>query len=342
MNWKAMTLVTAVMLCVLVSNMAFASSHHTSAVSSTPARSSDSYESVNRFAVAEFHRASNPADVNKINSLRAISFNLDSYRTSDKHAANGGLFSDLTPFLEYAYGHNRSRQDNGMITNSHSVTGGLTFTTFADCQAGAIFSVTHTSGDLAGQNGTDFDDDAFTATFFVNKNIEWFYFGTSLTYGYSGGIARTKPFPNARFRTKIDTNTFVVCPYIGAIYVNGPFSASVTPTYMFRHQDIAYRSGVNNSTSEGISDGTFLLANKASYAVTDQIFVDFNFNYNQVVHEDASKYARGSTDNGWITLGPKFTYRFNETMQVYLGYTASVANEDFEDHLIDVGFEMRF
>ncbi|MCK4625285.1 MAG: hypothetical protein KAV00_08250 [Phycisphaerae bacterium] len=299
-------------------------------------------ELANRLQVAAYQGASN-ANVAKSNAQMPISFSLESYRANANHAAgnDGSWLSEPKPFVEYGYGHNRAKERDGLTTNTHTFTGGVCCKTFADFQTGAIFSLIHANGNSAGRNGVDYDEDGFTATFFISKNIQWLYFGTSLTYGYSGGIARTKPAAN-RFRTKIDSNTLVVCPYIGAIYVNGPFSASITPTYVYRYQNVAYRSGINNSTSEGISDGTFVLANKASYAVNEKFWVDFNFDYNQIIHEDDSKFAQGSTDRGWLTLGPKFTYCLTESTQISLSYTATVANEDFENHQITVGLDFRF
>ncbi len=337
MNGKVrMLFVVGCLVCLMASSVTLGTPPPVAAPVDT------SGELANRQQVAAYQGASN-ANVAKSNAQRPITFSLDSYRATANHAAgnDGSWLSDPKPFLEYGYGHNRAKERNGLTTDTHTVTGGVICKTFADFQTGAIFSFIHAHGDSAGRNGVDYDEDGFTATFFISKNIQWFYFGTSLTYGYSGGIARTKPAAN-RFRTKIDSNTLVVCPYIGAIYVNGPFSVSTTPTYVYRYQDVAYRSGINPSTSEGISDGTFVLANRASYAVSEKLWVDFNFDYNQIIHEDESKYAQGSTDRGWLTLGPKFTYYITETAQIYLGYTATVANDDFEDHQINVGLDFRF
>ncbi len=336
MNGKVrMLFVVGCVACLTASSVTLGSLHHAAAPVDTRG------ELANRLQVAAYQGASN-ANVAKSNAQRPISFSLESYRAAANHAAgNGSWLSDLKPFVEYGYGHNRAKQRDGLTSNTHTVTGGASFKTFADFQAGAIFSIIHTGGDSSGVNGVDYSEDGFTATFFISKNIQWFYFGTSLTYGYSGGIARTKPAAN-RFRTKIDSNTLVVCPYVGAVYVNGPFSASVTPTYVYRYQDVAYRSGINNSTSEGISDGTFVLANTASYMVNEKFWVDFNFDYNQIIHENESKYAQGSTDRGWLTLGPKFTYCITETTHISLGYTATVANKDFENHQINVGLDFRF
>ncbi len=310
------------------------------------------YELPNRFAAAMFNAASNPGDPVKLNSLRAIPFTMPFGIRDANHAESetaessdgllsGPLFRNFTPFGEYSWSRTRARKHDGLKCNVHSGTAGFTFTTFADCQAGAIFSVTHTHGHSTNPSRVRFDSDGFAATFFLDKTMGWLYFGSSVTYGYTGAIANTLGPDSRRYRTKMNVNTFVVCPYVGAQYVSGPLSVSVTPTYMFRHQDSTYGSGINASSSEGTSDGTFILANTVSYACTDQVVASFNFDYNQIVHEDRSRYVN-DTDSAWLTLGPKVTYRLKENCQVYASYTASLLNQDFENHQIDVGLAVRF
>jgi hypothetical protein len=318
-------------------------------------------------AIAQFRDASNPAGESRQQTLLSIDKFLDfrmDYKLNHAAAAAGApgapevpatgapgapevpaaagapkapeanlWFRHFTPFVEYGYDSNRDRRLNGLDSNLHAGTVGMTFQTVYDVVVGAMFNHTYASGNGAGHTNTTMDSN--NATFFFAKNWDLLYAGTTLTFG--GADLRMR-VPGMRTTTDIDS--FAVTPYIGiAGYEKGPFSFYTTLSCIFRFQDYDYSAPIPSDTSR---DATLVLMNRFNYALNEKCVLTGIFDWNKVVGNHPVDLPHGDIDSCWFTLGAKFRYRLTEKVELYTGYCAQVGNQAFEDHQVNVGMSVAF
>jgi hypothetical protein len=184
----------------------------------------------------------------------------------------------------------------------------------------------------------DNDMDTNSFTFFLSKNVDLLYFGSSFTFSDSNIRTRAAA---VRRRTVVDANTFVLAPYLGvAAYQQGPLTAYSTLTMVWRWQQFNYN---RNIVSDDSSDGTLVLMNRADYAMSDQCIVTGIFDWNRVLQEEFSNIAPlEDPDHCWFTLGGKVRYYLTQNLELYAQYTADVGNESYENHSVNVGLSFSF
>jgi len=251
-------------------------------------------------------------------------------------AAPSGWFDDPRPFVEYHYGSNRDRRRGGLDTDLNGGTVGLTFRSVDDIIVGLMYDYTYGTGVGPGMVENDMDTNSFT--FFLSKNIDLLYFGSSFTF--SDSDVRTRAGAAGR-RTVVDADAFVLAPYVGvAAYQQGPLTAYSTLTMVWRWQDFNYN---RNIASDDSSDGTLVLMNRADYAMSDQCIVTGIFDWNRVLQEEYADIAPlEDPDHCWFTLGGKVRYYLSKNLEVYAQYTADVGNESYENHAVNVGVSFSF
>jgi len=250
--------------------------------------------------------------------------------------APSGWFDDPIPFFEYHYGSNRDRRRGGLDTDLNGGTLGMTFRSIDDIVVGLMYDYTYGTGVGPGMVNNDMDTNSFT--FFLSKNVDLLYFGSSFTF--SDTNIRTRA-GGAQRRTVVDANSFVFAPYMGvAAYQQGPVTAYSTLTMVWRWQQFNYN---RNIVSDDSSDGTLVLMNRVDYAMSDQCIVTGIFDWNRVLQEEFTNIAPlEDPDHCWFSLGGKVRYRLSRNLELYAQYTADVGNESYENHAVNLGVSFSF
>jgi len=242
-------------------------------------------------------------------------------------------FHHPKPFLEYHYGSNRDRRRAGLDSDLNGGTVGLMFGSVGNSVGGIMYDYTHSEGTSAA--GASANVDTNSLTLFLGNNIDMLFFGTSMTFGDSA--VRTRLVR----RVHTDINTFSVAPYVGlAAYQQGPLTVTSTLTMVWRWQDFNYDWALADDDS---SDGTLVLMNRATYALTQQAQLVGIFDWNRVLQEEETLVAPiEDPDRCWFTLGAKLQYRLMQNVDVYAQYTSDVGNESYENHQVNMGISFSF
>jgi len=233
------------------------------------------------------------------------------------HAADENLwFHSRSVYSEYTYTDSRDERLGGFTSEGREGTVGLNFLTICDVAVslmgtyGQIASDTRVPGEHNVDNG-----DNYGLTLTVAKNCDWLLFGASA--GYDRGYFRTRTPNDGIF--KLEPDAFTVAPFVGVMYVNGNFSFSSVPAYMFTWIDQDYDSTGPTSSDDHNNQETFVWMNTVNYNLCEKLGVGVVADWNRLTHYKKNMEAVG--DREWLTVGPKLSYQFTPAWAAYASIT---------------------
>jgi hypothetical protein len=260
--------------------------------------------------------AGNPASASLIQSNIANQRLIDMMMKAAPHAAAGANEWFQTPSVFAEYGYNKfsdERAANGEA-DINSGTVGLNFLTKCDVAAGVMFNYGSTDAEVS-------DAENYGVTLSLAKSYDWFFMGLSAGYDFGDGKDGA-----------INTDSYTLAPFIGAMYVKGNFSFSTAPTMVMRWQEF---DGGNADNSDDI---TFGFMNTASYQVNEALTLSLMANWNSVVKEDPA----ASTDHNWYSVGTKVSYRVTDKVSTYASYMIDLDSETYDNQRAVAGLTMEF
>ena len=256
------------------------------------------------------------------------------------HAADESTwFCNPSVFTEYTYTSTRDRRLGGFETDAREGTVGLNFMTYCDVAMSLMVKGGGSASDTTspGHIVNNAKNDGLTLT--AAKNWNWFLAGVSGSY--NGDESRTRtPIGN---HYKINADGLTVAPFIGAMYVNGDFSFSSLPTYMYSWTKNDFDSTGPTSGDDHNNQETFVWQNTANYNVCENLGLGFIANWNRVTHyKKTLSVPTVMGDREWVTLGPKVSYNFSKALSTYASITKDLNSGTFASWQANVGLNYNF
>lgn len=254
------------------------------------------------------------------------------------HAADENCwYRSPSVFSEYTFTCSDDRRAGGFDSDMNSGTVGLNFLTACDVAMSLMATYGWGTAETDGVGPVNLSRNlGLTAS--AAKNIDWFLFGTSLSYNDSDSRTRT-PIGGT---PKSFTDGVTIAPFIGAMYASGNFSFSTVPTYMFNLNWVDFDSTISSATDH-VRQDTFVLMNTANYNLTEQLTLSLVGNWNRVTHVKRNLAAAPAVaDREWVTVGPKVTYHLSPETSLYASCSRDVFTSTYDTMQAVVGMNCSF
>lgn len=265
--------------------------------------------------------------------LRENSAGMESKETKDVIPAETCVwFCDPSVFAEYGWVDSRDDRRFGADGQTHSVTGGLSFTTIGGINTGLIYSYSRMDLDDRPNGTGSISDSHFISLFFSKSFLQYLYVGVTGGYGHTDvqSFLRERGFLEGQ-----DVDTWHVSPYLGVAYVTGAFQAAFNVAYTYAHSETDAPSGNNDA-----DDGKVIYTLNLGYAVTERLTLSALGKFTHGVHyEDAP--ADFPEDREWFTVGGRIAYRPLERLEIYGGYEYDI-NDNYSNHTVNGGLTYTF
>ena len=255
------------------------------------------------------------------------------------HAADENVwFRNSSVFSEYTFTDSRDKRLGGFDSDSREGTVGLNFLTICDVAMSAMAKAGGTAADTSFPGHIRNSADNYGLTLTAAKNWDWLLAGASASYDGADSRTRT-PIGNV-YKNMSDGPT--LAPFIGAMYVNGNFSASTVPTYMYcwAADDYDYTGGAAND--HNIQE-TFVWQNTVNYNVCEKLGLGAMANWNRVTHLRKNLVNPVVTgDMDWVSVGPKVSYNFTPALSAYASFLKDLDSGTFDTFQATVGLNYNF
>lgn len=244
------------------------------------------------------------------------------------HAGEG--FSNWSIFGGYDFGNINDDRPGGFENYFNSYTAGVDALWNNSTLWGLMGNYQEEWGRNDARVRQRTDVETWTYTLYMSRAFnDWMYYGASLSYGDTDNKIRGE--------RSSDISTWAFSPYVSMFTKMDNWTFSLSPAYVLGCQDADYPGTAGDDTA---MTGKLVVMGKASVALTEQLSLSGNLNFNQVLHNRSLDGIKDN-DHQWFTYGVKLGYKFTPNLSGSFGWSSEF-DSNFNSEIWNIGLAYAF